>query len=579
MATSIYYDGECPFCARYVTLLRLKETLGPVKLIDVRIDTNAQQELYDEGFNLDKGMVVEIDGRRKGGADAMNQLALLSTPSNFFNRFNKWVMSFSILATCLYPILRMGRWCALFFMGREQISSNDEGASARASIFGSLFALFSVFHFFNYLLEYQRFPPENDMLFIIFSAVLLFIKPESARLLWLLMVASTISAIVQAPIQSNHTIVRNFVVLGYWVSFFYAIFKNLKWTDIFTNFTTAGQGSLLVMYFFGVFHKINTDFLNPETSCAVTLWREMPKPLSLIDTPAMHYVAIYGTFIVEGILICLLFNRRTRHIAVVGGILFHLLLALSNYAMYISFTTLAISLHCLFLNEESALKVQNSNFMKAVRERVMHPAYFVLAIVLIMALAVVGLFRQYTLVTLLVLPILLPFCYVVIRYGSSDKPLLNSDSRLSSRLIGTVLTFIFFMNCWAPYMGLKSAQAVNMFANIRLEGGVSNHLIMREAPGPFKYLNDVVTIDNPHGNGKFKLLDSEQYGIVYYDVLAYLADNPDAMLSYTRKGIKHKEMTATKLKSEIDNSLHPPWFRKWFHFKNVELMQPEPCKD
>jgi len=486
-------------------------------------------------------------------------------------------MSVPILAVILYPFLRMGRWCVLFAMGRAQISSDDEGAKARASIFGSLFALFSVFHFFNYLLEYGRFPPEWDMMFIIFSAVLLFFRPQSARLLWLLMFASTLSAIAQAPVQSNHTIVRNFVVLGYWISFAYAMVRNLRWSDIFTNFTTAGQGSLLVMYFFGVFHKINTDFLNPETSCAVSLWREMPKPLNLIDNPVMHFLAIYGTFAVEGVLIAMLFHRRTRHLAVVGGILFHLLLGLSNYAMYISFTTLAIALHCLFLNEESALKIQNSSFMKAIKTRIMHPAYFVLAITLIMALAVVGLFGHYTIVTLLMLPILLPFCYVIIRHGASDKPLLSTDMRWSSRTIGLVLTSVFFLNCWAPYLGLKSAQAVNMFANIRLEAGVSNHLIMRSAPGPFKYLEDVVTIDDAQGAARFKFPNSEDYGVVYYEILAHLSDNPEAKISYTRKGVSYTDMTAEKLSSDIETILHPKWFRKWFHFRNVELMEPEPC--
>jgi len=577
MAASVYYDGECPFCDHYVKLLRLKETAGPVNLVDVRTDLALLEDLQAQGFNLDKGMVVDIDGHRKGGADAMNQLALLSTPSTTFNRLNKWIMSNAFLAAILYPLLRMGRWCALFFMGREQISAEGEGARARASIFGSLFALFSVFHFFNYLLEYVRFPPEWDMMFIIFSAVLLFFRPQSPRLLWLLMFASTLSAIVQAPVQSNHTIVRNFVVFGYWMSFFYAMIRNLRWSDIFANFTTAGQGSLLVMYFFGVFHKINSDFLNPETSCAVSLWREMPKPLSLIDNPAMHYLAIYGTFAVEGILIAMLFHRRTRHLAVVGGILFHLLLALSNYAMYISFTTLAITLHCLFLNEESALKIQDSSFMKAIKIRVMNPAYFVLVIILIMVLAVVGLLRQYTVVTLLMLPILLPFCYAIIRHGASEKPLLNLDVRWSSRTIGVLLTSIFFLNCWAPYLGLKSAQAVNMFANIRLEAGVSNHLIMRAPPGPFKYLEDVVTIDDAQGAARFRFANSEDYGVVYYEILTHLADNPEAKISYTRKGVTYTDMTAEKLSDDIENILHPKWFRKWFLFRNVELMEPEPC--
>ena len=577
MAASVYYDGDCPFCDRYVSLLRLQETVGPVDLVDLRSHPALVAELNEQGFSLDKGMVLDVDGRRIGGADAMHQLALLSTPSTNFNRLNKWIMSNAFLARFLYPLLRMGRWCALFFMGREQMSSDDVGVRARSTTFASLFALFSVFHFFNYLLEYARFPVEWDMLLIIFSAVLLFIRPQSSRLLWLLMFTSTLSAISQAPVQSNHTIVRNFVLLGYWMSFFYALIRNLRWSDIFSNFTTAGQGSLIVMYFFGVFHKINSDFLNPETSCAVTLWREMPKPLSLIDNPAMHYLAIYGTFAVEGILIAMLFYRRTRHLAVVGGILFHLLLALSNYAMYISFTTLAIALHCLFLNEESALKIQSSSFMKTIKARITDPIYFVFAIILIIMLTVAGFLREYTIVTLLMMPILLPFCYGIIRYGVSSKPLLGPDVRRSSNTIGIILTTVFFVNCWAPYLGLKSAQTINMFANIRLEAGVSNHVIMRSPPGPFKYLDDVVTIDDPQGAKRFNFRNSEDYGVVYYELLSHLADNPGTKISYTRNGVAYEDMTAEKLASEIKNTLHPKWFRKWFHFKRVELKQPEAC--
>ena len=151
-----------------------------------------------------------------------------------------------------------------------------------------MFGLFSIFHFFTYILQYGFFPPDWDLFLILITAILLVIRPQSSRLLWLLMLASAISAIQQAPVNSNHTIVRNFVVLGYWISFFYAVIKRLRPTDIFSNFAIAGQGTLFVMYFFGVFHKINRDFLNPDTSCAVLLWRKMPAPLKYLDTSWMH---------------------------------------------------------------------------------------------------------------------------------------------------------------------------------------------------------------------------------------------------------------------------------------------------
>lgn len=577
MTISVYYDGDCPFCSKYMTLMRLKETAGPVKLVDLRTNQSEREELISQGFDLDKGMVVEMNGHRVEGAEAVNQLALLSTPSNVFNRINKTIMSSKVLATFLYPFLRAGRWLVLFLLGREQISS--ESNSARASIFGSMFALFSMFHFFNYALEYGRLPPQFDIIFIVFAAILLFVKPESPRLLFLLMLASTISAIIQAPISSNHTIVRNFVVLGYWISFFYAMFKSLKWSDIFTNFTVAGQASLLVMYFFGVFHKINSDFLNPETSCAVTLWREMPWPLHTIDTPIMHYLAIYGTFAVEGILVLMLFNRRLRHIAVVFGILFHILLALSNYAMYISFTTLAISLHCLFLNEESAKNIIDSRFMQAVKVRVTNPAYFALAIILMGLVMLAGLYRQYTLVTMLMLPLLLPFCYAIIRYGASQKPLLKASNRLSASVIGVFLGAVFFLNCWMPYLGLKSSQAVNMFANLRLEGGVSNHLVMKNKPRPFFYLEDIVTIEDANDAAKLKYFQQDDVGMIYYDLLTHLDEKPAAVVSYSRGGVRYVNMTAEKLASDIDTKLHSKWFRKWFHFDEVDLERPELCSN
>ena len=32
----IIYDGQCPFCSRYVRLVRLRDSLGQVELVDAR---------------------------------------------------------------------------------------------------------------------------------------------------------------------------------------------------------------------------------------------------------------------------------------------------------------------------------------------------------------------------------------------------------------------------------------------------------------------------------------------------------------------------------------------------------------
>jgi len=124
---------------------------------------------------------------------------------------------------------------------------------------------------------------------------------------------------------------------------------------------------------------------------------------------------------------------------------------------------------------------------------------------------------------------------------------------------------LFFANCAMPYLGLKTAQSVNMFANLRLEAGVSNHLVISSAPRPFDYLQDVVTLKK---SGTHR---------VYYDVLAWLQRNPDQSISFTRNGVLYEDANAQTLAEDIEMILLPEWVNKWFHFQPVDLKQPEVC--
>ena len=580
MAVTIYYDGGCPFCTRYVRLLRLRRTAGKVDLVNLREHADIRGDLEDDGFDPDQDMIVETEGRRLGGADAVNALALLSTPSGLFNRMNRLVLSSPALAAVVYPILRSGRWLALFLLGRDGFAAEDSGLAARAEIFASFFALFSIFHFFNYAFEYNRFPPQWDQIALVLAAVMLLFSPHSARVLWLLMLVSTVSTVLQAPAHSNHTMVRSAVLLGYWASFFYAMARGSRWTAVFANFTVAGQGALLVMYAFGVFHKINTDFLNPETSCAVALWKLMPEPLRWLDGPLVHHATIYGTFIAEGAIVLMLLTPRLRHYGIVAGILFHILIAFSDYAMYITFTMLSISLHALFLSGEGAERIAASRGIRILRVRLFNPLYAAIGLILIAGLALAAVLEEYSLVTALALPFVLPFCLLVVRHGRSTQPLLRlrgAGRNRSAAAIGAVVTVLFFSNCAMPYLGLKSAQAVNMFANLRLEGGVSNHLVLAHPPGPFGYLEDVAVIEDSGGDAGLEWFRQEEHAIVYYDLFVRLQQNPGLIVSFTRDGRLHEQVGAADLANDTAELLHPAWFRKWFHFQPAALERPERC--
>lgn len=131
--TWIVYDGQCPFCSRYVRLVRLRETLGQVQLVDARKGGPQVDEVRQAGLDLDEGMVLKLDGRLYHGADCINMLALLSTPSSGFNRLNAALFRSPTASRLLYPVLRTGRNAVLRLLGRSKIEAPRARPDARPS--------------------------------------------------------------------------------------------------------------------------------------------------------------------------------------------------------------------------------------------------------------------------------------------------------------------------------------------------------------------------------------------------------------------------------------------------------------
>lgn len=129
-----------------------------------------------------------------------------------------------------------------------------------------------------------------------------------------------------------------------------------------------------------------------------------------------------------------------------------------------------------------------------------------------------------------------------------------------------------------PYLGLKSAQAINMFANLRLEGGYSNHLVLRSPPGPFGYLEDVVAIESAEGSRHLEALARHGLYLVYYGLLDRLDREPQARVTFVRDGRRFENMDAAALAEEIERTLHPRWVRKFFHFAPVDLTPSPRCR-
>ncbi|MGI1661108.1 DCC1-like thiol-disulfide oxidoreductase family protein [Palleronia sp. KMU-117] len=120
----VVYDGECPFCAAYVRMTRLRESAGPVTLVDARAGGHpVLDEIRGQGLDLDRGMVVKMDGRLYHGDAAMTALALMTTPSGLFNRTMRALFRRPGLARVIYPPMVAGRNLTLRLLGRRPIGA------------------------------------------------------------------------------------------------------------------------------------------------------------------------------------------------------------------------------------------------------------------------------------------------------------------------------------------------------------------------------------------------------------------------------------------------------------------------
>lgn len=117
----VLYDGECPFCANYVAMARLRERVGEVELIDARERPDLVEAHKAAGRPIDEGMIVETPDAVYFGGDAVWAINALLSNNPLLNALSgRAVLKF------VYPALRFGRNTALRALGRKPIDPARE---------------------------------------------------------------------------------------------------------------------------------------------------------------------------------------------------------------------------------------------------------------------------------------------------------------------------------------------------------------------------------------------------------------------------------------------------------------------
>jgi len=119
----LIYDKECPACNLYCQFIRIRKDIGHLKLINARDKSKVMEEITTQGLDIEQGMVLKINEQLYYGPDAVHTLALISSRSSVFNRFNSWVFKSKTLSRFIYPLLRFCRNLLLKLLHKTKINN------------------------------------------------------------------------------------------------------------------------------------------------------------------------------------------------------------------------------------------------------------------------------------------------------------------------------------------------------------------------------------------------------------------------------------------------------------------------
>lgn len=127
----LVYDRECPVCNAYCQVVNIRESVGELRIVDARQNSEVMNEITAQGLNIDQGMVLKMGGQLYYGADAIHALALIGSRSGIFNRINYWMFKSKTVSLIFYPALRFFRNLLLKVLSKSKINNLNTDANDR----------------------------------------------------------------------------------------------------------------------------------------------------------------------------------------------------------------------------------------------------------------------------------------------------------------------------------------------------------------------------------------------------------------------------------------------------------------
>jgi hypothetical protein len=366
--------------------------------------------------------------------------------------------------------------------------------------------------------------------------------------------------------------------------------------DWLESFAPVARVMLFALYFFGVLHKLNRDYFDPEVSCAVGTFVEVaPAWLDRFATAnrATRGSLIAGSLLVEAAVPLLLAFGRTRRLGIALGALFHGFLGLRFFA----FSTGLLAFYALFVPsavwERAAALLEQRRARGGAAAVLLSPlGAGVAALLLVAAFGVSGALlaedAEWAALPRAGFPLLAVGWILLI--GAPLAWLLGSrrlaagfagrsPGRLASAPVLLVFPALVLFHGMSPYLGLRTVPAFSMFSNLRTEGGLTNHWFMpNRALRIAGFQEDLVTVRSAQDEELLRFARRPRR--TFYDFKMRIQrmaarGKRDIAVSYRRGSEVH-----ALARAETDPELMQPvpwWQRKWLKFRPVPISTQREC--
>ena len=439
------------------------------------------------------------------------------------------------------------------------------------STFCVLWGLATLFH----LIAKDPWPAPLLSTLLAVAALYLLHRPSEPHRLALLAVLQMCESWTTAPFISNHWLFTGLVNLT-----LLQAYARLAWAGrtfavepgtLYRTFAPIVRLELIILYFFAVFHKLNADFLDPQTSCAVHFYAAQLQSLPFVLAGA---VPIYLPLAVEAAIPLLLCWSPTRNAGILLGLLFHAAVGFNPISEFYNFSSMIFALLFLFASLRLDAGWPTRRLFKSARwEGLSFSGKSFLAVgAIVVGLALlVALNDLVAAPAAIVLPVwglysaALTLLFVLLPKAPPARPAFSF--RPWPVLLVPLLTGL---NGCSPYLGLKTETAFAMYSNLRTEGGKSNHLLVPARAQLFGFQRDLIEIKDS-SSGFLASLAQRKLMLPFFEVRAVLQQHPNTSLTYERHASPSTSPSA-QLRQPI------PWpLRKLLYFRPVALSGRQPC--